>query len=124
MPNDTITTADLVLLAEYCGKKLLDLSFQGEPNFYVDKPGTVWGDPGFIPKPWQPHLDANQRAEVVEACKANGLTVVLYHWSNADAKCLICSDSYLCNTVGEGSGTPGLAVCRAALKIGGKDAPA
>ncbi|MCZ6654847.1 MAG: hypothetical protein O7D91_17700 [Planctomycetota bacterium] len=116
MSSDTITTDELVRLAEFCGKG--EITTVG-----ADKPGLVQVEGAYSWVAWQPHLDANQRDEMVEALYKDGYEVIqsVSPWDEPSFECEINHDgedgmpdrqSQFSN-----ANTPGLAFCRAALKV-------
>lgn len=110
MPTDTITTAELVLLAECCGK-VVDRGFEG--NVIVRR-YTESGDWYWVS--WNPVEFARQRDELVEALRKYGWKVELTVWLDGMARVELLNDEQRYLTCSPMSDTPGLAVCRAALK--------
>ena len=118
--TDQPTTDELVRLAEFCGHKRNTTYLNLAPDSVAI---------GFPARTWQPHLDANQRDELVEALREKGWMVSLNRWSDCwmayasedKSPCEKCGSSHGGHTGDFEKSTPGLAVCRAALKvIGGK----
>ncbi len=120
MTNDTLTTAELVLLAEYCGHEI-DKEVTCVVAI-VNQKNPAWG------RRWKPDVDANQRDEVVEAILKGGHTFSLLQtggWCcfiTKPVSCPKCGGGH-CDEEFEAEGnTQGDAVCLAVLKvIGGKD---
>ncbi len=108
MPTDTITTTDLVLLAEFCGHEIDKevTRFVG----VVNPKNPAWG------KRWNPVDDANQRDELVEAMSKKGISVQMDNVM-AGEWCAAFESESLERTAYRGPVSLGIAVCRAALKV-------
>lgn len=104
--TDTLTTEELVTLAEFCGHRTDGCD------------GSIWIDrnpPQGFDELWQPHLDAKQRDEVVEALsQQERWRCIGVYRQNDWAMCEVFETDV--RVAKAEANTPGLAVCRAALK--------
>lgn len=101
--TDKITADELVTLAEFCGKQIYSASIEG---VVISGGGTR--------VMWQPHIDANQRDEVVEAMTAVGCQVKVESRSGRHYGKVFHPERAGIYT---GEPTPGEAVCWAALRV-------
>jgi hypothetical protein len=117
MPED-LTADELVKLAKLCGYEeyAVNHDIKGDPEYV--QINTLPDDPYHTSRhwpEWQPHLDANQRDEVVNSiCKNWPDLCVALSRQNSWAGCEIVKDEEL--IAYKQADTAGLAVCRAALK--------
>ncbi|MHC4405602.1 MAG: hypothetical protein ACYTG0_38645 [Planctomycetota bacterium] len=111
MPSEPFTTDELVTLAEACGKESITVASDGTVMFDHDEPekesGGGWED-------WQPHIDANQRDELVNTMHELFGDIELYVVNN-NHSCKVYDDGNVC-VAWAIKATTGEAVCRAALK--------
>ena len=110
--SEKLTTERLVKLAQLCGKKM---------GFEDDHPNTpqIRRCDGAHLEFWQPHIDANQRDEVCMALRKRSLYLTLHTMSDEPPWAAYFRDHMKVDhkIVGHcDADTPGLAVCRAALK--------
>jgi hypothetical protein len=107
MPED-LTADELVKLAELCGYRA------HSDGATVWLPAVTKGREEYM-KSWRPHLDANQRDEVVNSiCKNWPDLCVALSRQHLWAGCEIVKDEEL--IAYKQADTAGLAVCRAVLK--------
>lgn len=112
--SDPLTPEELVRLAEYCGHEVQLHEKRVFPVLYMSIDTGDW-------EPWIPDLDANQRDELVEAVLHEDYLVHIHYCLHEDGDGLFVEAEIMDvanRLVANGNcKTPGLAVCRAALKV-------
>ena len=120
--SDELTADELVKLAELCGHTATVAYVETNSG---DPPLREVVEVTMAREQWQPHLDANQRDEVVQAIHKAGaeVTVDARHFGDGWHEGYYCQMQVTSTLVEEGwvsseagaEATPGLAVCRTAL---------
>jgi len=113
-----MTTDELIKLTEFCGKQAYWPMCGTEVHLTTDGTRRIGN------QKWQPHIDANQRDEVVEALRKAGWGIVICAWSdcymaygsNRERLCPRCGKQRCCTTPDNECDTPGDAVCAAAIQ--------